>query len=101
MTNFAQPAKGGESEERAIVAGDPQASYLLDQLKATDGEAFAERTEEQEKTLSGYYQGQDTELTRLRADLRRSTEQVKNKRLIGVQDLAWALINTPAFLFNR
>ena len=24
-----------------------------------------------------------------------------NARLFGVQDLAWALINSPAFLFNR
>ena len=33
------------------------------------------------------------------ADL--STQQLQNARLIGAQDLAWALINNPAFLFNR
>jgi hypothetical protein len=48
-----------------------------------------------------YFQSQDKELERLRAELQRSTQQVKNKRLIGVQDLAWALINSPALLFNR
>jgi hypothetical protein len=33
------------------------------------------------------------------ADL--SAVQLKNQRLTTVQDLAWALINSPAFLFNR
>jgi len=27
--------------------------------------------------------------------------QPGNSRLLGAQDLAWALMNTPAFLFNR
>ena len=27
--------------------------------------------------------------------------QAADRRLTGVQDLAWALVNTPAFLFNR
>ena len=26
---------------------------------------------------------------------------IKNKRLTAAQDLAWALINNPAFLFNH
>ena len=33
------------------------------------------------------------------ADL--STKQLANKRLYGAQDIAWALINNPAFLFNH
>jgi len=28
-------------------------------------------------------------------------DQMKNARAVGIQDLAWALINNPAFLFNR
>ncbi len=43
----------------------------------------------------------DTLLVQLRVDAEASKKQVGNKRLTVVQDLAWALINNPAFLFNR
>lgn len=43
----------------------------------------------------------DAALIQLRQDAELSTKQLANRRLTGVQDLAWALINTPAFLFNR
>jgi hypothetical protein len=43
----------------------------------------------------------DPMLVRLRGDAVLSTKQLANKRLTAAQDLAWALINTPAFLFNR
>ena len=41
------------------------------------------------------------EVARLRRALDLSAKQLSNKRVIGAQDLAWALINTPSFLFNR
>ena len=41
------------------------------------------------------------EVARLRRALALSEKQLANKRVIGAQDLAWALINTPSFLFNR
>ena len=41
------------------------------------------------------------EVARLRRALSLSEKQLSNKRLIGAQDLTWALINTPSFLFNR
>jgi len=40
-------------------------------------------------------------ILRLRADVATSTNQVSERRLTAVQDLAWALINSPAFFFNH
>jgi WD40 repeat protein len=41
------------------------------------------------------------ELVQLRADFAASREQMSNRRLTLTQDLTWALINSPAFLFNH
>jgi WD40 repeat protein/mono/diheme cytochrome c family protein len=43
----------------------------------------------------------DPTLAQLRMDSEQSAKQVANERLTAAQDLAWALINSPAFLFNR
>ena len=43
----------------------------------------------------------DAKLVQLRQDAEQSRAQLANKRLTGVQDLTWALINNPAFLFNH
>jgi len=43
----------------------------------------------------------DPMLLQLRADAKLSAEQLKNKRLTAAQDITWALVNSPAFLFNR
>lgn len=43
----------------------------------------------------------DPDLRQLREDVELSTSQLKNARLTAAQDLTWALINSPAFLFNR
>lgn len=44
---------------------------------------------------------EDARLVRLRSDLEFSSKQVAAKRLTAAQDIAWALINSPAFLFNH
>ena len=43
----------------------------------------------------------DPALVRLRSDVHMSKLQMNNYRLTAIQDLAWALINSPAFFFNH
>ena len=43
----------------------------------------------------------DAKLAQLDADVKTSESQLANERLTAAQDLAWALINSPSFLFNR
>jgi hypothetical protein len=44
---------------------------------------------------------EDAVLAQLQGDLEKSKAQLANRRLTAVQDLAWALMNSPAFLFNH
>jgi mono/diheme cytochrome c family protein len=43
----------------------------------------------------------DPRLAQLRNDVAVSAKQLGDKRLTAAQDIAWALINSPAFLFNH
>jgi hypothetical protein len=43
----------------------------------------------------------DPKLVQLRQDSTQSNAQMANKRLTAAQDLTWALVNNPAFLFNH
>jgi WD40 repeat protein len=45
--------------------------------------------------------GDDERLVQLRNDAKMSEQQLTNRRLTAAQDVAWALINSPAFLFNH
>ena len=55
--------------------------------------------EEKAKLVSAYLA--DDMLKDLEARLQQARMLDSNRRLAGLQDLAWALINSPAFLFNR
>jgi hypothetical protein len=43
----------------------------------------------------------DPTLKSLRRAFELSSEQIKHSRLTAAQDVAWALINNPSFLFNH
>jgi hypothetical protein len=40
-------------------------------------------------------------LIQLRNDAKQSAQQLERIRLTAAEDLTWALINSPAFLFNH
>ncbi|MGL6072713.1 MAG: DUF1549 domain-containing protein [Fimbriiglobus sp.] len=60
---------------------------------------IAERKPDVVQKLRDSYLNQDQEHRRLKADL--SYVPPTDARVLGAQDLIWALINSPAFLFNR
>ena len=58
------------------------------------------RTDAQKAELANYYRTIDPEQARLR-QLVVAQSAAGDPRLTAAQDLAWALINSPAFLFNH
>jgi hypothetical protein len=60
-----------------------------------------QRSAEQAAAVTEYFKSLDAEWTRLSAVAKSAGDQIKNARALGIQDLGWALINSPAFLFNR
>ena len=69
---------------RATMPIDPRLKELRDQVE------FVERPVQP-----------DPALVSLRHDLEMSVQQATVRRLTAAQDITWALINSPAFLFNH
>jgi hypothetical protein len=59
----------------------------------------ANRTPEQKAQLRNIYLAQDKEYQRLAGEA--ANAPPTDARVLGAQDLVWALINSPAFLFNH
>ena len=58
----------------------------------------AKRTPEQTGKLRSQYLATDAEYTRLQGEV---GSEPPSARVLGAQDLIWALLNSPAFLFNH
>jgi hypothetical protein len=76
------------------LTGPPEAVARILAVEA------AKRTPAQQAELTNYYRAQDAEWVRLSQALNEFGKPA-DKRLLGAQDVAWALINSPAFLFNH
>ncbi len=80
----------GETSRQALDASraplpvDPQLAALRGQLEQAQRPVPA-----------------DPVLLQLRHDVEMSIQQSATRRLTAAQDIAWALINSPAFLFNH
>ena len=72
---------------------DPHPAKIMAMLRT----AAEKRSDEQRGALIAYHRNLDTEYV----ELRKAAERLTHPRLVGTQDLTWALINSPAFLFNR
>jgi hypothetical protein len=86
----------------SVTTAKPPVGFnnLPDHINQILAVAPEKRTPQQQGTLSGYYRSLDPELIRLQKAVA-SHYLPNDARTIGAQDLAWALINSPAFLFNH
>jgi len=76
-------------------------SKLPPEVAAVLAVAKDQRNEQQQAVLVNYYKTLDGEYQRHVQMVAQTAQQAKNRRLYGAQDVAWAIINNPAFLFNH
>ena len=70
-------------------------------LAAVLAVASDQRSAEQNELLISEFVKSDLKFQRLQKAVEQSRMEAQNPRLVGLQDLAWALVNNPSFLFNR
>jgi len=60
-----------------------------------------DRTDDQRAQLLSHYRKTDARLRQLEEAAAASQRAQADQRLVGAQDITWALVNSTAFLFNR
>lgn len=91
-TKQAEWEQGLDDEARKRL---PDETRSILAIKAPD------RSVEQRTAMAQYYRSQNERWATLAEELKQVSQLADNARLTGAQDLAWALVNSPAFLFNR
>lgn len=104
-----QPAKTLDNKQKAMLLkyyryADPEMQKKQQELAAARMPLPEDSQVKDLKTLLAEVSKPvplDNRLAQLRNDAQMSKTQLSNPRLTAAQDLAWALINSPAFLFNH
>ena len=93
-----------EALDKVVRATDPELAKrnkeLADAKKPRPVDPRLKELQDSVKRL-GDPLSPDPKLAQLKRASELSTKHIEQQRLIGAQDLTWALINNPAFLFNR
>ena len=87
---------------RLSLTGDKQpkiGSPIAADVLAILDTPVEKRTPQQKEKIKGMFIAQDAEYARLQREI--PIAPPADPRAVGAQDLTWALMNTPAFLFNR
>lgn len=108
-TALRTPADKRTKEQQAVISAEYSLNFA-DLQRAKQGLAAARTPLPADPVLAGHeaklVDSQkpiviDPKLLQLRRDAELSKQQMANIRLTAAQDLTWALINSPAFLFNH